>query len=265
VLRDGKPLLIEFVGCPGVGKSTAARELVKELERTGLTVHWAKSEFGSIKRKEEASFRGGKIWSRFRSLVRYPGIAIRSYALALFIPRARLSLLRKTEGLIRLAACIVDSGQNTAVDVVVADELFLHGLFSSFFGYSLKGSEERLQDLIRFVYTDHTHEVIHLVASASTCTGRFLQRSSQSSRFNKNSSVAIREQLSHDQSYDVILRVYQEATGREPTEINAEASPQVVRQAIIDVVQDLLSHDNTEPDGRSDLCKVGGAGRALSI
>jgi thymidylate kinase len=119
-----KPLIIEFAGLPGAGKTTTAESVVAQLQARGLDCAYRPSLVG---------IRGGRTRHRLRFLwfrIRHWRLIVAAIAYALSIRPRRWARIRTVEHLVFLAYYQSEQRQ-TARDIVVVDQSVVQTMWST--------------------------------------------------------------------------------------------------------------------------------------
>lgn len=138
-MSNQEPLLIELVGYPGSGKSSVARIVLQELRKAGLRVE-AEDQDCPGHNREGIS---GRIGRRVENVFQFPRLTVRAYKFALVTGIGPLSALRAAGRLSNLAVRVTNAWDRSC-DVLISDELFIHGLFSFWFGRTEQPEEKQV-------------------------------------------------------------------------------------------------------------------------
>lgn len=186
--RLGPPLLLEFVGLPGAGKTTIAARLVRELRARGTTC---------AERRGEREADAG----RMRRHIRRAGDLLRNHDLTLALLRFAASV--RPVSLTRLTRALKVAGwgrrlgslARADVDVVVLDQ----GPVQDAWSITVPGrrwSEVAMRSAVRRLQTvDIPRVFIFVDVSIDTACDRLQQRPGANSRFDRLSPARTRTWL----------------------------------------------------------------------
>lgn len=225
------PLLIELVGYPGCGKTSVGRNLIQRFIKAGLNTQ-AEDEDVTRQDQEDVSVR---ILRRFENFFQCPWLTARMYKFVLSTEIGPLSALRAAGRLSNLAVRVANAGERNC-EVLISDELFVHGLFSFWFGRVEQPKEKQLESIIKTVYAGRDHLLVYLDIPRYVCQDRFSRRDGTLSRFNSQTNGEMVDGFLNDLNYAKILRCYERATGRSFVKVDALKSITDVTEVVFELV-----------------------------
>lgn len=218
----GWPLVLEFVGLPGGGKTTLARKVLERLSQDGHLCCTPRSHVSALRptlgnRARQAGRRAAfymAYWPLVASALRL-GLEIRPRALQ------RAKWLREVPD-----AAHAIQGFALDYDVVILDQAGLQGIWSATVDGTLP-TAGRLQQLVREAAAVHGGRVVvfHLVVDPATALERITSRQSRGSRFDRLPRERALEQLDNLQGrFELIVDCAARATHAPVLRLDGHAS-----------------------------------------
>lgn len=207
------PVVVEFMGPPGAGKTTVAHGVIEELERQGLRC------FGHSKASEPESIekKSGGMLSKTMTLGRFAGVCVRHRRLALAALRfARGVEARGLAGFRRLFVLLSRFGHlkramSEGYDVLVLDQGPLQNIWSIGTTGDLRPGDRDLVPLVRHVVEDLAPIFVLVELDPDLAVERIANRRTMRSRFDRMPPSSAREALArHD---ELFVRLFETAVG----------------------------------------------------
>ena len=234
------PPLIELVGYPGSGKSSVARIVLEELRKTGLRAE-SEDEDCTGNAPEGITRRIGR---RVKHVFQFPRLTGRAYKFALTTGIEPWSAFRAAGRLSNLAVRVERSWDRDC-DVLISDELFIHGLFSFWFGRVEKPEEKHVEDMVGAIYSGRPHVLVYLDVPRNVCRERFSSRAGSMSRFNSETREKMSQRFLNDRNYEIVLGCYERATGRNVVKVDAREGVASVAEAVFEVAYGAIPRDTS--------------------
>lgn len=233
------PLIIEFCGLPGAGKTTVAKEVILSLRQKGIQCCAPDDEFRKNWvypcRKPNTPVVWHKLSKRVKSAARTPSLAFLMYKIVWGLRPFKCSNLHKVDPLLREVSFLRWLNRHDEADIQVHDELFVHRLFSALFGTDFSRIKQQMPTLLKAVYGQFRHVLIFLDVDASTCAYRYSRRTAAQSRFNAETEAWVTRKLLRTPVYDMLRDAYV-AAGFKWHSFACQDEPYEVAERIVDFI-----------------------------
>ena len=226
--RDREPLLLEFVGLPGAGKTAVAARVVSELRARGITCAERRGRRGG------KGAKGRRLFQRATSLVRNYDLTLSSLRFAAGVRPLRLTPLSRA---FRLAGWARQLHAYAASDVeaVVLDQGPLQDLWSlTVPGRSWNEAAARAAVRHLMQVTRMPRVLVYVNVDIETAAERLRQRGGTSSRFDRLSAIQTWTWLTqYEQSLSSIFRSAVTISNAASVRVNGRLAIDEVAQEVI--------------------------------
>jgi thymidylate kinase len=249
------PLLVEFTGLPGVGKTTVTRAALSALRARGVRAATT-DDLWERRRSASAPARALRRARRVAEIARFgaqhPDLVWHAHAYASGVrPLNRMSLAR-AQRLVRMARTteeLLSEADAIGGDVILLEQGGLQELWSALVTGRTVPPMARLHSVRRAMGPLLPHLLVMLVAPPATVAGRIAARRHGTSRFDRMDPALARPLLEeHARSFDRIIRELGEAWCDHLLVLDAMREPQENAEEIADVALN-LAHKRGPPDG----------------
>lgn len=175
------PLIVEFVGLPGAGKTTIANEVIARLATAGLNCA-SKSDL-------TGSFKTYQRWTKLMHYALYsvedPGLFTAALLYGFHVKPLNIESMRRSIGLIRKSHLYQDYvAQHGSYDIILLDQGLIQDIWSvGITGY--RPGEKYLVRLVNAIAWHSPYMVVKFDIDVETSGTRIGERTTMASRFDR--------------------------------------------------------------------------------